>query len=124
MTYLASYDSVLREYTWTLLVLLYIAASDGAIKSHERKIVCEYFKRRTPDEELDESVILEHLANFGRPDKQTFHKLVRERTAPNDVLQDVYAAAWEIVHSNSLVHTEQERAVEYLKKHWKGRITV
>ena len=31
----ADYDSVLREYTWTLLVLLYFAASDGAIKPPE-----------------------------------------------------------------------------------------
>jgi hypothetical protein len=122
VTDLANYDAVLREYTWTLLALLYFAASDGAIKAHERKIICEYFKRRSPGVELDDSVILEHLVNFGRPDKSSFHKLVRERTASDSVLQDVFDTAWQIVRSNSKIHTEQERAIEYLKKSWKGRI--
>ena len=117
-----TYDSVLREYTWALLVLLYFAASDGAIKAHERTIVCAFFKRRSPAAALDDSVVLELLANFGRPDKSSFHKLVRERTTEDLVLQDVYDTAWQIVRSNSKMHTEQERAIEYLKKSWKGRI--
>ncbi|MEI2766979.1 MAG: hypothetical protein V9E86_00405 [Nitrosomonas sp.] len=122
MTTHAAYDSVLREYTWTLLILLYFAASDGAIKSHEREIICNFFKRRSPNDELDASVILEVLANFGRPDKSSFHKLVRERTADDPVLQDIYDTSWQIIRSNSKIHTEQERAIDYLKKSWKGRI--
>lgn len=119
----AAYDSVLREYTWTLLVLLYFAASDGAIKSNEREIICSFFKRRSPNDELENAVILEVLANFGRPDKSSFHNLVRERTAGDAVLQDIYDTSWQIVHSSSKVHTEQKRAIAYLKKSWKGRIT-
>lgn len=116
------YDSVLRDYTWTLLLLLYFASSDGAIKAHERKFICGFFKRRSPDVELDDSVILELLANFGRPEKSSFHKLVRDRKALDSVLQDVYDTAWKIIRSNSKIHTEQERAIEYLKKSWHGRI--
>jgi hypothetical protein len=122
VTTLAAYDSVLREYTWTLLVLLYFAASDGAIKSHEREIICGFFKRRSPNDELENAVILEVLANFGRPDKSSFHNLVRKRTAGDAVLQDIYDTSWQIVRSNSKNHTEQERAIDYLKKSWKGRI--
>ena len=116
------YDFVLREYTWTLLVLLYFAASDGAIKAKERAAISNYFKRRNPSAELDEDKIIDLLKNFGRPDKVTFHKLVRERTAEAAVLQDIYDTAWEIVRINSKVHTEQERAIEYLKKSWKEQI--
>ena len=122
MTDHSAYDSVLREFTWTLLVLLYVAASDGATKAHEREIISEFFKRRSPTQELETSVILEALANFGRPDKSSFHKLVRERSAENSVLQDVYDTASQIIRSNSKVHTEQERALDYLRKSWKGRI--
>lgn len=118
----AAYDYVLREYTWALLILLYFAASDGAIKSHEREIICNFFKRRNPNDELDNSVILEVLANFGRPDKSSFHKLVRERTADDSILQDIYDTSRQIIHSNSKIHTEQERAIDYLRKSWKGRI--
>ena len=122
MTDHLAYDTVLREYTWALLVLLYFAASDGSIKSHEREIICEFFKRRSLSDDLANSAILETLANFGRPDKSSFHKLVRERTAEDSVLQDIYDTCWQIVRSNSKAHTEQERAIDYLKKSWKGRI--
>lgn len=118
----AEYDSVLREYTWTLFILLYFAASDGSIKSHERKIIAGFFSRRSRGNDLDTAQVIELLANFGRPDKSTFHKLVRERTSDDTVLQDVYDTAWQIVRSNSRIHTEQERAIDYLKKSWKGRI--
>jgi hypothetical protein len=122
MTNDADYDSVLREYTWTLLVLLYFAASDGAIKLQEREIIASFFKRRSPNAELDITKIIELLKNFGRPDKSTFHKLVRERTADAAVLQDVYDTAWQIARCNLRIHTEQERAIDYLKKSWKGHI--
>jgi len=117
-----AYDSLLREHAWALLVLLYFAASDGAIKSHEREIICNFFKRRSPNVEVDTSVILELLANFGRPDKASFHKLVRERTADDSVLQDIYDTSWQIIRSNSKIHTDQERAIDYLKRSWKDRI--
>lgn len=120
----AIYDSVLREYTWTLLALLYFAASDGTVKAHERKIICDFFMRRAPDVQFDEPVVLELLANLGRPEKSSFHKLVRERVAADFVLQDIYDTAWQIIRSNSRIHTEQERAIDYLKKSWKGRITI
>ena len=116
------FDSGLREYTWTLLVLLYFAASDGAIKAKERETISNYFKRRNPSAELDEDRIIDLLKNFGRPDKTTFHRLVRERTAEAAVLQDVYDTAWEIIRTNSKAHTEQERAIEYLKKSWKEQL--
>lgn len=118
------YDSVLREFTWALLVLLYIAASDGSIKANEREIICNFFKRRNPNAEFDNSIILELLANFGRPDKSSFHKLVRERTTDEAVLQDIYDTSWQIIRSNSKIHTEQERAIDYLKKSWKSRISL
>jgi hypothetical protein len=104
------------------LVLLYFAASDGAIKLQEREIIASFFKRRSPNAELDIPKIVELLKNFGRPDKSTFHKLVRERTADAAVLQDIYETAWQIARSNVRVHTEQERAIDYLKKSWKGHI--
>ena len=122
MTDHAAYDAVLREYTWTLLVLLYFAASDGSIKVHEREIICGFFKRRSDNGELDSASILEALANLGRPDKSSFHKLIRERTADDSVLQDIYDTSWQIIRSNSRIHTEQDRAIDYLKKSWKGRI--
>lgn len=122
MTTDAGYDSVLREYTWTLLVLLYFAASDGAIKQQEREIIASFFRRRSSNVELDSSKIIELLKNFGRPDKSTFHKLVRERKVDDIVLQDIYDTAWQIVRCNLKIHTEQERAIDYLKKSWKGHI--
>lgn len=122
MTDHAAYDAVLREYIWTLLVLLYFAASDGSIKVHEREIICGFFKRRSDNGELDSASILEALANLGRPDKSSFHKLIRERTADDSVLQDIYDTSWQIIRSNSRIHTEQDRAIDYLKKSWKGRI--
>lgn len=124
MTADADYDSVLREYTWTLLVLLYFAASDGAIKQQEREIIASFFKRGSSNIELDISKIIELLKNFGRPDKSTFHKLVRERLVDGAVLQDVYDTAWQIVRCNLRIHTEQERAIDYLKKSWKSQIVV
>lgn len=120
----AEYDIILQEFTWTLLVLLYFAASDGSIKAKEREVVADFFKRRSESGDLDSSIIIELLGNFGRPDKTTFHKLVRERIADDSILQDVYDTAWQIIRCNARIHTEQERAIDYLKKSWSGRISL
>jgi hypothetical protein len=118
----SDYDKVLQQYTWTILVLLYFAASDGAVKAHERVIIAEFFKRRNPHLQFDALKIEEILKLFGRPDKTSFHKLVRERDGDSPLLQDIYETALAIVASNSKAHTEQERAIDYLLKSWKGRI--
>lgn len=122
MTPDSEYDKVLQQFTWTLLVLLYFAACDGAIKSKERMLIAEFFKRRNPNAELDTSKVEDTLKLFGRPDKSSFHKLVRERSAELGILQDVFDTAQAIMHSNPKPHTEQERAIEYLKKSWKDGI--
>lgn len=49
----AEYDIILQEFTWTLLVLLYFAASDGSIKAKEREVVADFFKRRSESGDLD-----------------------------------------------------------------------
>lgn len=116
------YDNVLQQFTWAILVLLYIAASDGAIKAHERKIVEGFFIRRNPNVQFDITKVESIIKLLGRPDKSSFHKLVRERDGDSILLQDIYDTAKLIILSNTCAHTEQERAIEYLKKNWKGRI--
>ena len=118
----SEYDKVLQQFTWTLLVLLYFAACDGAIKPNERMLIAEFFKRRNPNAELDTSKVEDALKLLGRPDKSSFHKLVRERSAEPGILQDVFNTAQAIMRSNPKPHTEQERAIEYLRKRWKDRI--
>ena len=118
----SDYDKVLQQYTWTILVLLYFAASDGAVKAHERMIITEFFKRRNPHLQFDATKIEDIIKLFGRPDKSSFHKLVRERDGDSPLLQDIYETAHAIIVSNSKAHTEQERALEYLRKSWKDRI--
>jgi hypothetical protein len=124
MTPDTEYDKILQQFTWSILVLLYIAASDGSIKSHERKIVAEFFVRRNPDVLFDQAKVEDIIKLLGRPEKTSFHKLVRERDGDSQLLQDVYDTANLIILSNTVAHTEQERAIEYLKKSWKGRIVI
>jgi len=120
----SEYDKVLQQYTWTILVLLYFAASDGAIKSSERIIITEFFKRRNRDLQFDTTKIEDIIKLFGRPNKSSFHKLVRERDGDSSLLQDTYETALDIIASNSKVHTEQERAIKYLRKNWKDSIVI
>ena len=116
------YDKILQQFTWAILVLLYIAASDGALKTHERKIAAEFFMRRNQNIQFDTAKVEEIIKLLGRPDKSSFHKLVRDRDGDSLLLQDIYDTAKLIILSNMCAHTEQERAIEYLKKNWKGRI--
>jgi len=114
-----AYDAILQSYTWTIFILLYVAATDGAIRAQERQLVVEFCMRRGNPSELTIEKLDALVKGLGRPAKSDFQRYIRERTTTPEVIRDILATAKAIVATNSKVHTEQERALAYMTKQWK-----
>ena len=114
-----SYDALLQSYAWVIYVLLYVAAADGAIRAPERQLIAEFCMRRGNPAELQIEKLETLVKNLGRPSKSDFQRFMRERTTTPDVILDIFQTSKAIVATNSKVHTEQDRALAYMLKHWK-----
>lgn len=114
-----AYDAILQSYAWAIMVLLYVAAVDGAVRAPERKLVAEFCLRRGNPSELEPEKVEAMVKGLGAAAKSDFHRYVRERTTTPEVIRDIVATAKAIVATNSKVHTEQERALAFMAKQWK-----
>ncbi len=116
----AAYDAFLREFAWTIFVIAYVGGVDGALKAPERTLIAEFCQRRGNLSELQLDRLETLVKDLGKADKSTFHKYIRERTAPDEVIRDLMATAQAIVALNRRPHTEQERAISYMQDKWKA----
>jgi len=114
-----AYDTILQTYAWTIFILLYVAAADGAIRAPERQLVVDFCMRRGNPAELTVEKLDALVKGLGRPAKSDFQRYIRERTTTPEVIRDIFETAKAIVATNSKVHTEQERALAYMTKQWK-----
>lgn len=114
------YDTLLQEYGWAIMVLNYVAGADGAIRAPERKAIAEFCLRREGHEALSIEKLDRLIRELGRPDKSVFHRMIRERSAAERVIKDIDETAVKMVEGKAKAHTDQERAIAYMKDKWRS----
>lgn len=106
----------IKNLYWILFILIYIASSDGALKSQEIKIIAEFCLRQNNALKIDPFQLM--FKQLARPAKTDFHRFIRDRTCSAEMKLDIIEKAKKIIASNSTPHTEQTRTIKYLEKSW------
>lgn len=117
------YDNLFEKHGQEIYLLVHIASADGAMRAAERKIIASYCMEQEGFKALDPVKLDGILKDLYRPTKHEFHKYVRETKLHSIGAKKVWAVANAIVGTSAKPHSEPTRALEYMQKQWKDRIT-
>lgn len=118
-----AYDQLFETHGRELYILIYIAAADGAVRAKERAIIVDYCRSRPRFGGLDPERLNSIIFDLYRPTKHEFHKFVRESEIDGQGADEILCAARAIVGTSRSVHTECGRALAYIEKQWKTKLS-
>jgi len=113
------YDNLFEKHGNEIYCLVYIAAADGAVRSEEREIIVSYCLEQKEFKSLDREKLNEIIKNIYRPTKYEYHKSIRRIEPDSANAKNIWSFSNRIVETNSKQHSEQVRALEYIRKQLK-----
>jgi hypothetical protein len=118
------YDYLFEKHGGEIYIFVYLAAADGAMRAQERGIIARYCLEQDGFKSLDAGKLDKILKKMYRPSKHDFHQCVRTTQLDSNGVHKVWSIANTIIGTNAKPHSEHIRALEYMQKQWKQKITL
>lgn len=110
-----SHKAILRQAASEVVALVYVARADGRMMGAERKLIVDFLRSNSNNQELDEGFLDESIRDIHVTDQAFEAALVSLKSRPEEARRQLASFARSILATQKEIHPGEQMAMEALE---------